>query len=608
MPTNEIMQQTQEQSAAREKLIARLFPETLPTPEDLEQKYPPRELPEGAMVTRVGPSPTGFMHIGGVYAALISERLAHQSDGVFFLRIEDTDQERSKAETVSIIVKALEMYGIPTDEGMTDSGDEKGKYGPYAQSERSEIYKSYVKKLLQEGKAYLCFSTNEENEQMAKRQLSEGKRPGHYGEYAKWRNAPIEDVMRELDKGTQFVIRFRAEGDFEHKISVHDVLRGGLELSENDLDRTIYKSSTSLPTYHFAHVVDDHLMGTTHVLRGDEWLPSLPLHLQLFEAMGWKAPEYGHIAPIQKVQQAYVVRGKGDDRESFPITEEEEINLIKGGALEKDGTKFTKANLDFDKRKISKRLDPEANVMMYHEQGYPPDAVVEYLMNLANSNFEDWRKENPNADNREFSFTLKKLSAHVRGPLFDFVKLNDISSNVIAKLTAEEIYRQGLAWAKEYDHTLADEMEKNPAYTTAVFNIERADRDSKQVRKDIIKWSDLPNETSYFFDALFETPKEVVGVDPKDINAAVNAFLSTYDENDDKDTWFGKIKAIAKELGYAESAKEYKLEKEKYKGQVGDVAKIFRVLLTGKTNTPDLHAIMKVMGRARVEERLKAFK
>ncbi|MCK9352126.1 MAG: glutamate--tRNA ligase [Candidatus Paceibacterota bacterium] len=558
------MDPKQENHILPKDIIEKLFPYELPTPEELEKKYPPRYLQEGAMVTRVGPSPTGLMHIGGVYSALISERLAHQTKGVFYLRIEDTDELRSKAETTEVIVKALDHFDIPTDEGMTISGEEKGKYGPYTQSARKDIYRSMVRSLVEKGKAYPCFCTGEETKAMGEEQMKQGLRPGYYGKWAKWRDAAPGDVSKELEKGTPFVIRLRSEGNFENKIKVHDLLKGDLELSENDIDKKILTASSGLPTYHLAHAVDDHFMGTTDVIRGDEWVSSVPLHLQLFDAFGWKAPRYGHLAPIQKMD---------------------------GGS----------------KRKISKRKDPEANAMLYKDQGYPPEAVVEYLLNLANSAFEDWRKANPKKDNREFELTLKGLSKS-NGPLFDFVKLNDISKDIVSRMSADEIYEKSMVWAKEYDPKLAEEMEKNSDYTKSIFNIERMGE--ARGRKDIGKWADMDSEIGYFFDPLFDEKKPAValssyGVAKEERESIVGDFLETYNENDTKDEWFEKIKDIARKFGYAEGAKQYKLEPEKYKGQVGDVAKIFRVLLTGKTNTPDLYSIMKVMGKERVVRRLK---
>ncbi|MCX6736337.1 MAG: glutamate--tRNA ligase family protein [Candidatus Parcubacteria bacterium] len=547
-----------------ESLIAKLFPNELPLAEDWGKKYPPRELPEEAMVTRLGPSPTGLMHLGGVYASLISERFAHQTNGVFYLRIEDTDEARSRPETTEVIVRSLDFFNIPVDEGMTISGEEKGNYGPYIQSARAKLYQTFVKQLVERGKAYPCFCTSEETNALGEQQMKEGIRPGYYGKWAKWRDASPEEVETELSKGTPYVIRLRSNGNFENKIKVHDLLKGDLELSENDIDKKIFVPATGLPRYHLAHVIDDHFMGTTHVLRGDEWLSSVPLHLELFEALGWKPPQYGHLAPIQKMED------------------------------------------DSKKRKLSKRKDPEANAMLYQEEGFPPEAVVEYLLNLANSDFEDWRKENPGKDNREFHLTFERL-ARSNGPLLDFVKLNDVSKEIISRMSASEIYDRGLAWAKQYNQKLAEEMERNPDYTKDALNIER--EGAPRPRKDIGTWSDLYVETGYFFDAIFQEKEpisdEIFGVAKDDCKSIINSFLETYEENDTKDEWFEKVKDIGRKLGYADGAKAYKLEPEKYKGQVGDVAKIFRVLLTGKTNTPDLYSLMKVMGKERVTQRLK---
>ncbi|MCX6735753.1 MAG: glutamate--tRNA ligase [Candidatus Parcubacteria bacterium] len=561
---NETMNQKQESHILPEHVVTKLFPGELPDEEEWKEKYPPRKLPEGAMVTRLGPSPTGLMHLGGVYASLISERFAHQTNGVFYLRIEDTDEARSQPETTEVIVKSLYFFNIPVDEGMTISGEEKGDYGPYTQSARAKLYQTFAKKLVEQGKAYPCFCTSEETKTLGEQQMKDGIRPGYYGKWAKWRDASPEEVEAELAKGTPYVIRLRSDGNFENKVKVHDLLKGDLELSENDIDKKIFVPATGLPRYHLAHVIDDHFMGTTHVLRGDEWLSSVPLHLELFEALGWKPPEYGHLAPIQKMEDAS------------------------------------------KKRKLSKRKDPEANAMLYQEEGFLPEAVVEYLLNLANSDFEDWRKENQGKDNREFHLTFERLSRS-NGPLLDFVKLNDVSKEIVSHLQASEIYDRGLVWAKQYNQKLAEEMERNPDYTKDALNIER--EGAPRPRKDIGAWSDLYAEIGYFFDSIFgekePVSEELFGTAKDDRESIVNAFLETYNENDTKDEWFEKVKDIGRKLGYADGAKAYKLEPEKYKGQVGDVAKIFRVLLTGKTNTPDLHSVMKVMGKERVTQRLK---
>jgi glutamyl-tRNA synthetase len=537
----------------------------LETPEALEARYPLRPKPAGDMVTRIAPSPTGFMHIGGIYAALISERLAHQNAGTFYLRIEDTDRKREVAGASDLIVKSLHTYGIVADEGETLSGEETGAYGPYKQSARAAIYISYVKWLFENGHAYPCFCTSEEMERANTIQIAEKTRPGYYGRWAVCRNKSEDEVLAALNAGTPFVLRFKSPGNFENRIKVNDLLKGMRELSENDQDIVLLKSD-GLPTYHLAHVVDDHLMRTTHVIRGDEWLSSTPLHIQLFQTFGWQAPLYGHILPIQKM----------------------------------DGT---------SKRKLSKRKDPEASVFFYDEQGYPTNAVIEYLLNLANSNFEDWRKANPAADNREFKVTLEKL-AKSNGALFDFRKLNDISKETVARMGAEEVYEAGLAWAAQYDKALAALMETNPKYTKQILNIERG-LDAGKSRKDIAKWSDIKAEIGYFFDDEFTASGAATTAISEaaplaDAKAIVSSFLGVYSDTDNKEQWLEKIRAISLSHGYAENTKAFKAEPSKYKGYIGDVTKIFRILLTGKAQTPDLYAIMQVMGKERVMKRLGA--
>jgi glutamyl-tRNA synthetase len=551
-----------ESETTREKIINKLFLESLPNPEEIEERYPNRELPKDAMVTRIAPSPTGFMHIGGVYAAMISERLAHQTNGVFYLRIEDTDKKREVEGATELITHALQDYEIEVDEGIDENQREFGKYGPYKQSERADIYMAFVKSLVKEGRAYPCFSSSEELEEMRRQQEAQGIRPGYYKQWAKWRNKSEEEVLEALEKGLPYVIRFRSDGNFDRKIVVRDVLLGGRELSENDQDIVIMKSD-GLPTYHMAHVIDDHLMGTTHVIRGNEWLSSTPLHLQLFRAMNWEPPKYGHIFPIQKM----------------------------------DGT---------SKRKLSKRSDPEASVEFYNQAGYPKQAVEEYLLNLANSEFENWRKQNPVKSNREFRLTLEKLSSS-SGPLFDFDKLNSISKEIVGKMTADEVYSNTYSWAQKYDPEVAELMAQDDTYTKQILNIERGV--PGKARKDISKWSDVKREIEYFFDSRFSLTKEAAlellsDISEEDIQGIVADFQETYDSNDDKDTWFDKIKAIARKRGFAESAKEYKKEPTKYKGHVAQVAKVFRVLLAGRTETPDLYSIMQILGNQRISKRL----
>ncbi|MFA5075139.1 MAG: glutamate--tRNA ligase [Candidatus Babeliales bacterium] len=547
----------------KKEIINKLFPEEILSISEIEKKYPPRKLKEGAMVTRFAPSPTGFMHLGGLYSGLISERFAHQTDGIFYLRIEDTDQKREVEGATELIINSLNYYGLVADEGPTLSGKEIGYYGPYKQSERGEIYKAYVKKLLEKDLAYPCFCSPEELEEIRLNQESKSIRTGYYKEYAVWRNKSELDILHALEQNIPFVIRFKSHGNFDNKIIAQDILRGTRELSENDQDIVILKSS-GLPTYHFAHVVDDKLMGTTHVLRGEEWFSSLPLHLQLFQAMEWQTPNYGHLLPIQKMEGS-------------------------------------------SKRKLSKRKDPEANVVYYEEQGYPKDAVIEYLLNLANSDFEDWRKANLGKNNKEFILSMQRLS-HSSGPLFDLTKLNDISKEVIGQFSAEEIFEKSLKWAKIYDKNLAHKMEQNSDYVKQIFNIERVN--TTKVRKDIAKWSDIRREIEYFFDDTFNLSTQdidsmLASIDKNDIKSIINSFMASYDVQDSKEIWFDKIKQIAIKHNYAENTKAFKANPGQYKGYVADVAKILRVLVTGRIQSPDLHAIMQILGRDRVFKRLK---
>lgn len=529
--------------------------------EEIEKRYPPRQLSDSQYVTRIAPSPTGFMHIGGIYAALISERFAHQSNGVFILRIEDTDTKREIEGATDLIIRSLGEYGLVVDEGPVNENEETGAYGPYTQSKRKDIYQAYVKQLLEKGLAYPCFCTEEEIEAMRERQTKAGGRPGYYGLWARDRNLTEEQVKANLDAGKPFVIRFKSPGKYINKIAVEDILRGKRFFPENDLDIVILKSD-GLPTYHFAHIVDDHLMGTTHVVRGDEWLSSLPLHVQLFDAMGWKAPKYGHIAPIQKLDE---------------------------GA----------------RRKLSKRKDPEANVAFYGEKGYPKEAVIDYLMNLANSDFEDYKKANPDKTYKDFDFKISKLNNS--GPLLDFVKLEDISKEFIATLSCDELYDRLYQWAAKYDPEMQKRLDANGAYFKQILDIERSNCD--RVRKDYVTFSGIWDEIRYFFDEEFVLTKDdvlklVPNLSMENMQEIVKAFVSTYDENDDKNEWFAKVKDFALANGYAKNPKEYSKNPEAYKGSVSDVATVLRVLITGRTNSPDLCSIMKVLGKERTLKRL----
>ena len=543
-----------------EELISLVFKEDLPSIEEIYKKYPDRGFTNSQKVTRVGPSPTGCVHIGTLYASLICERLAHTTNGVFFLRIEDTDTKREVQGVDKKIPALLKQYHINFDEGYNEDGTEVGNYGPYKQSEREKIYKAFIKELLKEGKAYPCFCTEEELESIVKQQKAQNcQRLGYYGNWAKYRNFPIEEAIKKIKNGEDYVIRFKSDGNFTKKVAINDCLKGIVEFPESDLDVVILKKN-NLPTYHLAHVVDDHLMGTNPVIRGDEWLPSVPLHLQLFKALGWKAPQYAHISPILKIDETG------------------------------------------SKRKLSKRKDPEANVEYFDELGYPVESIVEYLMNLANSNFEDWRKQNPTKPYTEFPFSLKKMNTS--GALFDFVKLNSVSKEVIGLMKAERIYDLALIWAKKYNQKLFDLLQNNKEKSIAILNIER--ENVKKVRKDIAKWSDLENELVYFFELDSNKIKELLrNYDNNDLKQLVEFMKQNYDINDTNDEWFNKIKTISEKLNYATNIKEYKANPNNFKGSVSDMAKFLRIMITGKEQSPNLYEIMKILGHDESLKRLK---
>lgn len=528
-----------------------------------EEKYPERNLPEGAVVTRYAPSPTGVVHIGGIYQSLVAIMEAKKTDGVFFLRIEDTDQKREIENAISDIVNSLIDFEMKPDEGMLNEEESFGNYGPYKQSQRKEIYEAYAKYLIEQGKAYPCFCSPEDGEAIRQKQEEAKIRPGYYGIWAKCRNITVEEAINRINNGEDYVIRFKSPGREDRKIKHKDIIKGNVEFPENDQDIVIIKSD-GLPTYHFAHAVDDHLMRTTHVIRGDEWLASVPLHLQLFQELGFKPPKYAHIAPILKNDQG-------------------------------------------NKRKLSKRKDPESAVSYYKEEGIPVEAVKEYLLNIANSSFENWRRANPDKNIEEFDFKLNKMS--VSGALFDMVKLLDIGKTVISKMTAEEVYDNVFDWAKKYNKEL-EEMLKDKDYSLKVFGIERG---NKKPRKDISKWSEVQENIQYMYDEKFfngniEYPYQVIN-SKEDINKILSLYIEKYfDENDDKEMWFNKIKDLAEECGYAREVKEFKANPGMYKAHVGDVSTVLRVALTGRTNTPDMYEIIKVLGKESVLKRLKRAK
>lgn len=529
-----------------------IYPDAKPI-EYYEEKYGPRDLPQGAEVTRFAPSPTGFVHIGGLYQCIINRALAKQSNGVFMLRIEDTDQVRKIENGVNQIVEALAKFDFVPDEGMISETEENGSYGPYKQSMRREIYHSYAKYLIEQGRAYPCFATPEEIDEIRKKQEAAGLRTGFYGVWAKYRDLPVDEAIARIKNGDKFVIRLRSQGREDRKIKVKDAVRGFIEFPENDQDAVLIKAD-GLPVYHFAHVVDDHLMRTTIVVRGEEWISSTPLHIEIFQAFGFKPPKYAQVPSILK---------------------------------EDDGKK----------RKISKRKDPEAAVDYYHKEGIPSDAVNEYLMNIINSSFEGWRRANPTKPMNEFKLELSKMG--VSGAVFDMVKLFDVSKNVIARYSAEQVYSFANEWAKQYDEELA-QMLSDKEYGLKVFGIER--ENSKKPRKDLSKWSDVKENIIY----MYNKPEsyDFDKINGEEVIKVIKEYINVYNSNDDKETWFSKIKDVAEKCGYAREVKEYKADPEKWPGHVGDISSVIRVAITGRRNTPDLYEIMNVLGNDEVIARL----
>ena len=541
-----------------------IFPNITKTIEDYEKEYPERNIVDGK-VTRFAPSPTGFMHIGNMMSAVIDYVLAKQSNGVFYLRNEDTDQARTVEGAVEFIHHVLNHYGLTPSEYELN-GDIKGNYGPYVQSERKEIYHAFIKHLIEIGRAYPCFLTTEEEEEIREIQTQTKKRIGIYGRYAKYRNLPVEEAIERIKNGEKYVIRFKSEGDFNQKFTFIDETKGKIEMPENDLDIPLLKSENLLPTYHFAHLVDDHLMRTTHVVRGEEWMSSVPLHYELFKAFGFEMPKYIHTSLILK--------------------KDEETGTI---------------------RKISKRKDPEALMFYYEEKGYPKEAVIESVMTIANSNYEEWRTQNPDTPFYEFPFSPTKMS---NGALFDLAKLDNISKNIISKKTALTLYNELLEWSKEYDKDFNKLIIDNKDYTINILNIER---EQIKPRKDYATYSDVKEKIWYMYDELWSINDKTYDyqkITNKDeiYNIMTDYINNYYDENDDKDTWFAKVKDISDKYGYAREVKDYKENPDKYKGHVGDVSTCIRVSVTKESMTPDLYEIMKLLGKERLKERINQLK
>ena len=534
-----------------------LFPDIDKTVDYFEEKYPPRNLAEGAKVTRIAPSPTGFIHIGNLFGALVDERLAHQSGGIFYLRIEDTDQKRKVDGAVELIIDTFKRYGLSFDEGYTEDGG-VGDYGPYRQRERAEIYQTVAKHLVEKGLAYPCFCTEEDLDKIRKSQLEAGENPGYYGKWARHRDCDVEEIERNLSAGKPFVLRLKSFGDSSKIVKARDMIKGELEFPENNMDIILLKSD-GIPTYHFAHVVDDHFMRTTHVVRGEEWLSTFPWHLQLFEYLGWKLPKFIHTAHM----------------------------------LKQEGT---------GKRKLSKRKDPEFGIEYYNKNGFEPEAVKEYLMTVLNSNFEEWRLQNKDKDIDEFKFTVNKMSSS--GALFDMDKLIDVSKNVISKMDAETVYEKVSEWTKQYDPEFYLSFTANPDYTKEILSIGRG---GKKPRKDIALWSGVKEYMGFFFDKYFvpaESFPETLA--KEDIVAVLSKYVSIFDPVDDQNTWFDKIKVLAGDLGFASEMKDYKQNPDAYKGSVADIAMILRIAVTGKTMSPDTYSVMRILGAEKVISRIFA--
>ena len=532
-----------------------LFPHVTETPDELEARFPLRNLPEGAVVTRMAPSPTGFVHLGNLVQGMISERMAHQSGGVLFLRVEDTDAKREVPGAVEVLIDTLKHYGIVFDEGATHDGD-AGIYGPYRQRQRASIYHVWAKKLVSEGHAYPCFCTEEELSAMREKQEANKETTGYYGAYAMWRDRSMEDIQAQLAAGNPWVLRFKSTGSIENQFKFDDLVKGKLTITENNVDHVLLKSD-GIPTYHFAHAVDDHLMRTTHVVRGDEWLPTLPFHIQLFKTLNFKLPKYVHIGPLMKM----------------------------------DGT---------SKRKLSKRKDPELALTYYKAEGFPIKAVQEYLMTVLNSNFEDWRKANPDAPAETFKFSPKKLNP--AGSLFDYAKLVDVSKNVISRMTADEVYDLLAEWATEFDPDFAENLTADPAFTKAILAIGRG---GKKPRKDLAVWKDAKDYMGFFFDAYLEKPVFDGRFTAETVTEVLNRFLEKFDIADDSNTWFDKVKTLTTEMGFTTDMKAYKADPTAFPGTVADISTFIRQAVTGKTNSPDLYTVMQILGYERTVSRIQ---
>jgi len=545
---------------AYKQLAELIFPDIQESLEDLEKKYPPRNLKEGAQVTRFAPSPTGFLHTGSLFTAMVAKKTAKDSGGLFYLRLEDTDTKREISGSGEQLISQLAEFGVTLDEGYLGDRD-IGHYGPYRQSKRAYIYKTVIKYLIENNLAYPCFCSSEELDVLRKMQEAQKVVPGYYGRYATCRYLSAEEAIAKIKNGASYVIRFRSSGDHLRKTVIKDLIRGEISIAENDIDIVILKSD-GLPTYHFAHVVDDHFMHTTVVTRGEEWISSLPIHIEIFNALGWQAPGYAHLPLIMKMENG-------------------------------------------SKRKLSKRKDQEAAVSYFIEDGYPPRAVMAYLMSIANSNFEEWTEENKMYDIDKFTFNLNKMS--LDGALFDLDKLTFFAKEVIARMSAHRLASLSKKWAITYSPELLDLINRGAEYYEEILNIER---EKENPRKDFAKYSDIYSHIRFFYhDHYLNLVSDVLPFNERIDRSKISNFLKDFiienDYSQDNDSWFTSLKAIALKSGFANNNKEYKANLDKFVGHIGDAAEILRISLTGSKNSPNLWAILKVLGKDEVDLRLK---
>jgi len=536
-----------------------IFPDITETIEDLEKRYPARDLPEGAMVTRFAPSPTGFLHTGSLFASMTSRKFAKQSGGVFYIRLEDTDQKREVEGSGDSLISQLQTFGVTPDEGYLGTNKESGNYGPYVQSQRADIYKVVIKYMLEKNMAYPCFCTPEELSKMRETQNANKENFGYYAQYAKCSTLTPEEQIERIKNGENFVIRFRSQGDYHNKVAIDDAIRGHIEMAENDQHIVIYKSD-GLPTYHFAHLVDDHFMHTTHVTRGEEWMPSLPIHIELFNSMNWQAPTYAHLPVIMKLDNG-------------------------------------------NRRKLSKRKDLEAAVSFFLEQGYPIEGFMEYLYTIANSNYEAWRDENPTADKDEFKFTFEKMS--LDGALFDLAKVQNLCKEKLGHMNTKEFSEAATLWAKEYSPELFALIEKDPAYFSQIVGIER---EKENPRKDYEKFSDILPLIKFFYNEYYdEMVKDLVfpeNLSEETIKKVLKAYVDVFDLELSEEDWFAAMKEVAVSQGFAANAKEFKKNREAFLGHVGDVAAILRLTVSLRAQSPNLYIVMKILGKEEVTRRI----